>query len=1003
MFFKRVLVALSVILLCQYVTIAQTDKILQQSIESFLDTLEQRYDVHFIHESGIFDGSTIRYSLDLLDDSIPGILELFQKETAFKAIQMPQSDDSTLVYAVKREDSKVRISGRIVDQNNIPLAYSTVMIPELGVGTVTNFKGYYELEIDAGNHDIEASYVSYEPTKVSIDIAPGAEKTIDFILNQVQFLNEIVVTGSRNAVAGELGAGSSIIEHGTIANLINLKGREVDAPIELTELLHVQQPSFHSIHQHSSDGADHIDPATLRGMGPDQTLILINGKRKHQSAFLNIGNTVGKGSVFTDLNTIPISIIERIEILQDGASSQYGSDAIAGVINVILKKNSYSEINLKSGISQESDGFIYDLGSNFGFNLNSDGAFINVSLNHSERSPTNRTLGYEGRIFLDPEEDLNQQNLDDFYDSIPLNIPGDSTNFVTRFGQSALVTTRLYGNADIPINESINLYSFGGFAFKQGGSVGVYRFPFQTSGSLQPTFGFSPQLDTEINDQTFTIGLKKVLTKGVLDISNTWGRNSIVYKIKDPNGDIGPDSPADIESGEVLYGQNTTNIDYSHLLNTSMPLAINAGAEFRIENYTQKAGDFNRTVEIDRTTANIGDENLQLFPRFDPTHELNEYRTNIGVYLDLEADLSKQMKVGLSGRFERYDDFGSNFSWKLFSRWNPSKDVSFKFSYTTGFRAPSLHQFFYTSRLNQFVPTDVGFRAAVVDQYNHSLISNNPPLATLGVDPLKAESSNSFNAGFIFRPSKRLSISTNFYQIDVDDRIILSGRVSNQLSEEIQTVLAQTNSTDVQFFTNAIGTRTMGLEFITKYVVPFSGSKGSLDFTFSGHMNRVNVMEDNGTRLTNLNTTLQGFEDEIFNRFEVGLFESAQPNSKLIFASSLHRGKFNFHTRFTRYGSITYLHPLDGDSNNFVLNELTNTIETRDQTFNSKILTDISMQLSFTDNFSLSLGVNNAFNVYPDENQHSANRGEEAFPYNRFIQQFGTRGRFGYANLNIRF
>ena len=215
-------------------------------------------------------------------------------------------------------------------------------------------------------------------------------------------------------------------------------------------------------------------------------------------------------------------------------------------------------------------------------------------------------------------------------------------------------------------------------------------------------------------------------------------------------------------------------------------------------------------------------------------------------------------------------------------------------------------------------------------------------------------------------------------------------------------MLAQTNSTDVQFFTNAIGTTTLGFEFITKYYVPFKKS-GSIDFTFSGHLNSLNVKEEDGTVLPNLNEQLQGFEDEIFNRFEVGLFESAQPNSKLIFATSLYKGKFSFHTRFTRFGSISFLHPSDGDESNFVLNEITGIVESRDQEFSSKIITDISSQVSITDNLSFSLGINNLFNVFPDESEHSANREGEAFPFNRFVQQFGTRGSFGYANLNVKF
>lgn len=996
----------SILLLFYFICVlnanAQTVNLVQSPIEVFLDSLETNYNVHFIYESDIFRGSIFKYDAHLLQEPIEIILSAFQKETAFKAIKMTaQDEDGTTVFAIKREDSKVKISGRIVDENNEGLSYATVRIPGISVGAISSFRGFYELEIDAGKHIVEASYVGHEPSEQVIDIAPGSERTLDFILKHTDYLDEIVVTGSRNATAGSLVAGSTIIEHGTIASLINLKGREVDAFVELSELLHVQQPSFHSVHQHISDGTDHIDPATLRGMGPDQTLVLINGKRRHQSAFLNISNTVGKGSVFTDLNTIPLSIIERIEILQDGAASQYGSDAIAGVINVILKESSYSEINIKSGVSKETDGFIYDMGSNFGFHLNDDGAFINVSLNHSQRDPTNRTLEYNGVIFA---EDDGEQFQNDFFESIALNNQEDSTRFVTRFGQSELVTTTLFANTDIPINNNTNFYSFGGYSFKKGGSVGVYRFPFQLVEEGVPnSFGFSPRLATEINDWAFTIGLKKVFEHGVLDISNTYGRNGIVYKILDPTSDLGPESPPNTISGEVQYGQNTSNIDYSHILE-DIPLAISGGAEFRIENYTQKAGDFLTTNVID-TTVNIENENLQLFPRFNSTHELNEYRTNLGLYIDLEADPSEQIRLGASGRYERYEDFGSNISWKIYSRWNPIDNFSFKFSYNTGFRAPSLHQYFYTSRLNQFVPTNTGFRAARVDQYNHSALKSNPdsPLGNLQVDPLGAESSSSFNLGLVLRLTRNWSLSANFYQIDVDDRIILTGRLSSTLSPQIQTVLSETNSTDVQFFTNAIGTKTRGFEFITKYYIPFSNSKGSLDFTLSGHVNSVEVIDNNNTRLPNLNQILQPFETDIFNRFEVGLFESAQPNSKLVFATSLRRGKFNFHTRFTRYGSITYLHPLDGNETNFVLNELTGRVETRDQTFSSKILTDVSTQLLFNDNLSLSVGIHNLFNVLPDENAHSANRSDGMFPYNRFIQQFGTRGSFGYANLNFKF
>ena len=968
------------------------------SVKEFLDILDQQFDIYFIGETSVLESSTIRYNQSLLEEPIAEVIEYFKENTPFKAIRMFSEGDSTLVYSIKREENKAKLSGKIVDENNAGLWGATIRIPALNVGTISDKNGYYNLELDAGNHTIEASYVGKKQTELIVNIGPGEQESLNPILEDVDYVDEILITGSRNATTGSLGAGSTIIDHGIIASLINLKGREIESYVETSELLQAQQPSFYSVHQHVSDGTDHIDAATLRGMSPDQTLILINGKRRHQSALLNISNTVGKGSVLTDLNTIPISIIDRIEILQDGAASHYGSDAIAGVINIILKESTYSEINVKSGISKHGDGLIYDIGSNFGLKLNEDGALLNVSVNHLERHATNRTDYYNGPVFQDMR-DQNPQATGDVFKSTVF----DSTK-VTRFGQSEITASNVFYNLKIPINKSIELYSFGGYSYKRGESIGVYRFPYQLREDEVPNAnGFSPLLVTNISDQAFTFGLKKVYNNAVLDISNTTGGNAITFYILDPSN-AGPQSPADVIAGKSQYGQNITNVDYSHLINNGIPISLNAGAEIRIENYKQVAGDAQSSIALDEVIGDVGNENLQLFPRFDESHELSEYRRNIGIYLDSEIDPSKQLKIGLSGRFERYDDFGSNFTWKLFSRYNPSKFFSFKVSANTGFRAPSLHQYYYTSTLNQFVPSeDGGLKAAKVDHYNHAPANSNTGLSALNIDPLKPERSFNMNVGFITRPIEHLSIALNAYQINVDDRIILSGRLSADLNPEIGAVLSTTNSADIQFFTNAIGTKTTGLEFITKYRIPFAQTNSSLDLSVSGHLNSNVVQEsDQGARLQNLNSLLQPYEQQIFNRSEVALYESAQPASKFIFATSYQKGKLGVHARMTRFGSVTYLHPLDGDRSQWVQNG-TGEVESRDQTYRGKWLTDFSMQYAFTNSLSLSLGGTNIFNIYPDENSHSANRGFGMFPYNRFVSQFGTRGAFYHANLNIKF
>lgn len=972
------------------------------TIKEFLDILDNKFDIYFLGETSILESSTIQYSQSLLDQSIEDILIYLKDETPFKAIKMSSEGDSTMVFSIKREESKSKLSGKIVDENGVGMIAATIRIPELGVGTTTDLRGNYRFEFDAGNHLIESSYVGMKPTEIYLNIGPGEEEEIDIILSEADYIDEILIAGSRNATTSSLGEGegTTIIEHGIIASLINLKGREIDSYVETSELLHAQQPSFHSVHQNVSDGTDHIDAATLRGMSPDQTLILVNGKRRHQSALLNISNTVGKGSVLTDMNTIPLSIIDRVEILQDGAASHYGSDAIAGVINIILKESTYSEINVKSGISQHGDGLIYDIGSNFGLKLNDDGGILNVSVNHYERQATNRTNYYNGPVFQDFRDD-NPQFTDDVFNSTVY----DSTK-VTRFGQSEIRSSNIFYNLGIPLNKTIDFYSFGGYSYKRGESVGVFRFPYQLREDGKPnSLGFSPLLDTDIVDQAYTFGLKKVYKNAVLDISNTTGGNAITFNILDPSN-VGPESPADVQAGKVRYGQNITNIDYSYLLNAGIPISLNAGAEIRIENYKQESGDSQLSSVLDTVVFNVGNENLQLFPRFSEIHELNEFRRNFGIYLDTEVDATKQLKIGISGRFERYDDFGSNFTWKLFSRYNPSKFFSFKLSANTGFRAPSLHQYYYTSTLNQFVPSDDGgFKAAKVDHYNHASPTTDTGLRALNIDPLKPESSFNLNIGLITRPVENLSIAVNAYQINVDDRIILSGRLSGNLNSQIGAVLSNTNSTDIQFFTNAIGTKTTGFEFITKYRILFGLSNSSLDLSISGHINSNEVQENSQQRrLQDLNTLLQPYEQQIFNRSEVALFESSQPASKYIFAASYHKGRLGLHSRLTRYGSVTYLHPLDGDASNWVVNTLNDrTIESRDQTYTRKWLTDLSVQFAITSNFSFSIGGSNIFNIYPDENSHSANRGFGMFPYNRFVSQFGTRGAFYYANLNIKF
>jgi len=969
-------------------SIASQDRPVQDTsrilLSSLFNTIEQEKDVFFSKETGILKGAYIDYSPTILNEPIPVILQYIRDNTPFRAIQI-----ADVLYSIVREDSKSRLYGSIVDSNNRPLPGATISIKGSSVGVVSSVNGQYELEIDPGNWPLVVRFVGMEESKSTVDIGPGQEIMLDFVLEPSPYLREVVVTGSRSTE-------STILEHGTAASVIDVNAIKSDYHTGLTELLQSEHPSFYSVHQSIADATDHIDPATLRNMGPDQVLVLINGKRRHQSALVNISNTVGKGSVSTDLNTIPVSIIERIEILQDGASSQYGSDAIAGVINIILKENTdFSEVNIKSGMSILGDGATLDIGTNFGLKLNDSGGFVNLSLNHIERDAINRSERYTGPIFGN-DLDRNPESLMDFYTHA-----GFGDGRVMSFGHAKLSASTLFFNAASDIGSDANIYANGGLSLKSGRSTGIYIFPSQLQDPVIPNpNGFSPILDTDINDHSLSFGFKKTFSRAVLDVSNTFGRNSISYNILDQETAFGPASTTEVNAGTVEYSQNTTNLDYSLGLGSTEDIKLSVGAEFRLENYNQIEGDASSYREYESRLIDVDIEDLSLFPGISPDYAFRRDRINIGLYTDLESDVSEKVRIGLSTRIESYEDFGTNLSWKVFARYNPVSTVSIKAAANTGFRAPSLHQIHYTSRSNQFISSADGVsKSNIIDHFSNE---SSAVLNRFNVEPLKAESSVNYNISLIVRPLDHLSLALTSYLIDVDDRIIISSRLSRGLDPTIDNVLTDLNSNFAQFFTNAVGTTTIGIEMIAKYRLLF-GKQSSLDLSLSGHYNQSRVKRDaDGNTILNVNPILRPVEEALFNRSDIALFESAQPASKFILGAKLTFKRFGFQTRLTRFGQISFLHPDDGLSSNWQFNEITREIESRDQSFSPKYLADLSMKVILTNVVHISLGMSNVFDVFPDRNDHSANLVNGLFPYNRNIQQFGVRGRYGFLNLYVR-
>lgn len=986
-FVLRLFLVGSFMSLTNFITFAQVESKTDNNtiqLSDFFELIEKEKNIFFSKESGILKGSLIEYNPDIFSQSINFILNHIREQTSFKAIQIAEE-----LYSIVREDSRSTLYGSILDSNNRPLPGATISVKGSTVGVISSVSGNYELEIDAGNWPLTASFVGMEESRSTVDIGPGQKVMLDFVLESSPYLKEVVVTGSRSIE-------STILEHGTAASVISIDEIKSDYPTGLTELLQTEHPSFYSVHQSIADATDHIDPATLRNMGPDQVLVLVNGKRRHQSALVNISNTVGKGSVSTDLNAIPVSIIDRIEILQDGASSQYGSDAIAGVINIILKENvEYSEVNIKSGITTKGDGETLDIGTNFGLKLNESGGYLNLSLNHIQRDPINRSEKYSGPIFGN-DLDRNPENVMDFFTHA-----GFGEERVMSFGNAKISASTMFINTATDIGQNVSLYANGGFSFKSGRSTGIYIFPFQLQDPVIPNpNGFSPILDTDINDRSFSFGFKRTFKNGVLDVSNTNGKNSIVYNILDQETAFGPASTTEVNAGTVEYSQNTTNIDYSVGVGKERNINLSVGAEFRLENYNQLVGDAESYREYESRLIDVNVEDLSLFPGISPEYALKRNRANLGFYTDIESNIADKLRIGLSSRFENYEDFGTNLSWKIFARYNPTKTISIKAAANTGFRAPSLHQIHYASRSNQFISASDGVsKSIIIDHFNNE---SSAVLNDFKVEPLKAESSINYNFSIVAKPLNHLSVAITSYLIDVDDRIIISSRLSRGLNSDIDNLLTDLNSNYAQFFTNAVGTTTRGLEMLVKYRVLF-GKQSSIDFSLSGHLNQSRIKrDDSGSTIINLNSLLQPVSQSLFNRSDIALLESAQPSSKFMLGAKLNFKKFGFQVRLSRFGSISYLHPNDGFSENWQFNELSREVESRDQTFSPRYLADFSMTYILTDVFHISLGMSNLLDVYPDRNAHSANLVNGLFPYNRNIQQFGTQGRYGFLNLHMR-
>jgi len=890
--------------------------------------------------------------------------------------------------------------GKVTDSEGNGLPGVSVAVTGGSQGTVTNAEGNFGLQLKQGNYKIRFSFIGYKTQEQTVTI--GAETvTLDVKMEEdVVSLSDVVVLGSRSATV------RTNVETPVPVDVITIKDLQLTGQIEPTQMVNFVAPSFNSARQTVADGTDHIDPATLRGLGPDQVLVLVNGKRRHNQALTNVNGTVGRGSVGTDLNAIPAAAIERIEVLRDGAASQYGSDAIAGVINVVMKKEAGTTANLHWGRHYAGDGRNLMLGVYHGMKVGKNGT-ISVAGDFRFREPTNRAGDYTGPVYINWNTGTDIARRQQLFEQDEALIAqrGFSRAKNMQIGNSKVDNFGGMLNGEFRIGKKTNFYFTGMLNYRRGQAAGFYRYPFQTAQvnlDLYPN-GFLPQIHSTIWDRSLLAGISGSFGNGWRwDLSNVYGGNSFRFDVKNSNNAsqfaLGARAQTEFYAGTLGFNQNTADFGVSKDFGKAVGLKtfnVAAGLNFRIDQYSIEAGEEASWRNYDPASGRVG--GAQVFPGFQPANEVNQSRNVLGAYVDLESDLTDKLLVNVAGRFENYSDFGSNFAGKLSARYKFADAFSLRGAISNGFRAPSVHQSGFSAISTVFISVP----GQGLQPRQQGTFRNGSPVANaFGIPKLKAETSINISLGATSQITDNISLTVDAYQIDISDRIVLTGqfqRGTSPTGQLISRILDNAGQQEVNaavFFTNAINTRTRGLDVVLTGNQPIG--TGTLTFTLTGNMNRTEVQGD-----PKVSETLppDQFGNVLFNRLERSRIEEAQPRSKYMVSLNYKVGSFGSNLRVTRFGQVAVRDPAN---------------PALDETFSPKIVTDVSVNYLITKNINIVVGANNLFDVYPDPlrvNQWATptrttvldNTSFNRFIYSRNATQFGFNGGYYYFSLTANF
>ena len=784
-------------------------------------------------------------------------------------------------------------------------------------------------------------------------VSTGAFAQTTSAANQVE---ELVVTGTR-------GDARSRLESLSPVDVVSATALQKQGSTELAAQLAVTVPSIDFPRPSNTDGTDAVRPAALRGQGPDQTLVLVNGVRAHASALLNVNGSVGRGSAAVDLNTIPNVALDHIEVLRDGASALYGSDAIAGVINVMLRHADHgggadvtygqyltSFDGLYGGKRDLHDGATTTVDAWQGFQLGSDG-FLTVSGEYLDRGHTNRSD-------VDPRFSLGR---------------------TSRFGDGDVHQATAYFNAGKPLGDGWEASLWGGAQKRHTETAATFRAPTDANQNIPSVYpnGYLPLLNTRTTDVTFGGGLKGDLMGWKSSFSLDFGANEIKYNIRHTlNPSLGPTSPTDFYAGKMLYNQTVANADFNRDfdIGTAGPLNVAFGGEARREGYRIGQGEPDSYVRGPFTTLALGSRG---FSGFRPDNEVDVHRTNIGAYLELEDKITQALTLSGAVRQEHYSDFGNNTSGKLSFRYEVIPQLAFRGSAESGFRAPALQQQYFTSTAILFingVPFDTGTFPSV-----------SPTGLALGGQALKPEKSKNYSLGAVFRASG-VSLTVDAYEIDVKDRIVLSETLTGSATAAVGSnartlfnLLSPFGASAARFFLNGVDTKTRGVDVVGTYRFE-PQTWGDLNLTVSGNVNDFLVTRTPQTKQTVLPTPVSLFARQAVYRFERGT-----PKYKVGAQGDWSLDNWAATARVTYYGDVLAPGTTDDGLN--------------DVHVGAKAIVDLEGRYRLPHNITAAIGANNLFDEYPDQVPKNLDT-TGAGPWSSF-SPFGFNGRFVYGRLSV--